>query len=133
MIGLIPTRIHGVLDYLLGLLLIASPWLFGFDDESTAKWIPIVLGAGVILYSVLTDYELGAARVIPMSVHLLLDAAGGILLAASPWLFGFSDDVWVPHVVLGLIELGTALMTEREPRRAERGAEHVAPSTRRSA
>jgi hypothetical protein len=129
MIGLIPTRIHGMIDYLFGLLLIASPWLFGFDDESTAKWIPMIIGAGVMVYSVLTDYELGAARVIPMSVHLLLDAAGGILLAASPWLFGFADEVWVPHLVLGLIELGTALMTQREPQRDEREI----PSARRMA
>jgi hypothetical protein len=64
-----------------------------------------------------------------MSVHLFLDAAGGILLAASPWLFGFADEVWVPHLVLGLIELGTALMTQREPQRDEREV----PSARRLA
>ncbi len=117
MAGLIPTRIHGILDYLLGLLLIASPWVFGFDDEGTAKWVPIVLGAGVLLYSLLTDYEFGAVRAIPMSVHLMLDFAGGVVLAASPWIFGFSDEVWVPHLVLGLIEIGTAALTERHPER----------------
>ena len=26
----IPTRAHGVLDYIVGLLLIASPWIFNF-------------------------------------------------------------------------------------------------------
>jgi hypothetical protein len=26
----IPTRIHGMMDYAMGLLLIAAPWLFGF-------------------------------------------------------------------------------------------------------
>lgn len=28
----IPTRVHGVLDYTIGLLLIVAPWLFGFAD-----------------------------------------------------------------------------------------------------
>lgn len=29
----IPTKIHGVLDYIAGLALIAAPWLFGFAGE----------------------------------------------------------------------------------------------------
>ena len=35
----------------------------------------------------------------------------GVLLAISPWLFRFADRVWVPHVVLGLIEIGAVMMT----------------------
>jgi hypothetical protein len=115
---LIPTRIHGMMDYLMGILLIASPWLFGFADEGAAMWVPVILGAGVILYSLVTDYELALARMIPMPMHLALDAAGGLLLAASPWLFGFDDRVWIPHVVFGLLELGAAAMTRHQPERS---------------
>jgi hypothetical protein len=61
-------------------------------------------------------------RVIPMPVHLTLDALSGALLAVSPWLFGFADHVWVPHVVLGLFEIGAALLTETTPRREARPA-----------
>ena len=115
---LIPTRIHGVLDYLMGLLLIAAPWIFGFADEgNAARLVPAVLGAGVILYSLVTRYELGLAGLIPMAVHLGLDAGGGLLLAASPWLFGFADRVWVPHVAFGLLEIGAALLTRATPER----------------
>jgi hypothetical protein len=71
----LPTRAHGVLDYLVGLLLVASPWLFGFaDGPAAARGAPIALGAGALLYSLLTDYELGLLRVVPMPGHLLLDA-----------------------------------------------------------
>lgn len=113
----IPTRTHGMLDYTMGLLLIASPWLFNFDDGGPKMWIPILLGAGAIVYSLMTDYEMGVARVIPMPVHLMLDLGSGLLLAASPWLFGFADDVWLPHLVLGLLEIGASLMTQTTPRR----------------
>src|SRR5256885_12345246 len=88
--GLIPTRVHGVIDYMMGLLLIAAPWLFGFADSAAGRWVPVLLGAGVIVYSLMTDYELGAVRAIPMTAHLWLDILGGVLLIASPWLFGFA-------------------------------------------
>jgi hypothetical protein len=32
----------------------------------------------------MTDYELGIVRLLPMLVHLALDAMSGALLAASP-------------------------------------------------
>lgn len=108
----IPTRVHGILDYLVGALLAASPWLFGFDRGGPETWVPVALGAGAILYSLVTDYELGLYRGISMRTHLALDMASGLLLAASPWLFGFSDHVWMPHLVFGLIEIATPAMTQ---------------------
>ena len=111
----ISTRVHGMLDYLMGALLIASPWLFGFAQGGAESWVPVVLGAGALLYSLMTAYEFGAVRVIPMATHLSLDAGAGLLLVVSPWLFGFSDLVWGPHVVLGLLELGAALTTRTTP------------------
>jgi hypothetical protein len=104
-----------MVDYASGLLLIAAPWLFGFADGSAAQWAPVLLGGGILLMSLLTDYEFSLARVIPMPVHLAADAGGGLLLAASPWLFGFADRVTWPHVILGLLEVGAALMTRTSP------------------
>ncbi|MBW3539789.1 MAG: hypothetical protein KY476_05925 [Planctomycetes bacterium] len=112
---LIPTRVHAVLDYAMGVLLIAAPWLFMFYTGGAETWVPVVLGVGVILYSLCTAYELGAVPAISMRTHLGLDAGGGLLLAVSPWLFGFAGIVWVPHLILGLLELGAALMTETTP------------------
>lgn len=112
---LIPTKIHGVLDYLSGALLIASPWLFDFADHETARWIPIAVGIALLGLSLFTDYELGLVRRIPMSTHLTMDMLAGALLAASPWLFGFSDRVYMPHLILGLMEIGAGLLTQRTP------------------
>lgn len=117
---IIPTNVHGVLDYIVGALLIAAPWLFGFYDGGAESWVPIILGAGVILYSLVTDYEVSIAKALPMPTHLWLDGLGGALLAVSPWLFGFADLIAWPHVVVGLVEIGTALMTESRPRRGQR-------------
>lgn len=111
----ISTKTHGILDYVLGALLIVAPWLLGFNQGGAETWVPVMLGAGVILYSLFTRYELGVVKVIPMSGHLTLDFIGGALLAASPWLFGFSQIVSTPHLVLGLLEMGAALTTSTQP------------------
>lgn len=111
----LPTRVHGILDYLLGALLIASPWLFGFADHEAARWVPVVLGAGVLLYSLFTDYETGVVKKIQMPAHLFLDALGGVALIVSPWLLGFDERVWMPHVILGVVEIVTAAITNTVP------------------
>ena len=111
----ISTRTHGVLDYLAGALLIVAPYLLGFADGTAAQWIPQILGAAMIGASLLTDYELGVVRMIPMPVHLFLDIAVGALLAVSPWLFGFADRVFWPHLILGVLEIGSGLMTRTVP------------------
>ena len=112
----IPTRVHGVLDYLIGVALVAAPWIFDFADDGGAKmWVPIILGAGTILYSLFTDYEPGMIRVIPMPVHLALDFGAGVFLAASPWLFGFDDEVMWPHLIVGLAEIAIVALSQTRP------------------
>jgi hypothetical protein len=113
----IPTRIHGVLDYLGGLVLIAAPWLFDFARHGPETWVPVGLGIAMIGMAACTRYELGLFKMIPMPTHLVVDGAAGLLLAASPWLFGFANDVWIPHVVFGLGELMAALTTDLQPSR----------------
>ncbi|WP_152425242.1 SPW repeat protein [Nafulsella turpanensis] len=111
----ISTRTHGIIDYLMGALLIVSPWLFGFDRGGAETWIPVILGAGVILYSLVTDYEMSATRKLSLRTHLMLDMIGGAFLAVSPWLFGFDDFVYLPHLILGIAEIGVAMFTHRVP------------------
>jgi SPW repeat len=130
---MIPTKAHAALDYVVGLLLIASPWLFGFADESSAAtWIAVVAGIAMILMSTVTDYEGGIlSHMLPMRTHLLTDAAMGAFLAVSPWLFGFADEgtnAWLPFVAIGLGELLSALTTDPDPaeRRSRRREPHPA-------
>src|SRR5688572_3997318 len=77
----IDPKTHGYLDYLVGIILIIAPWVLNFDRGGAETWVPVTFGALVIIYSLLTDYELGASRRIPMRMHLLFDLVGGIVLA----------------------------------------------------
>jgi hypothetical protein len=86
----IPTKFHAPLDYIVAAALIAAPWIFQFSERKAATVVPIVLGIGLIAYSLVTNYELGVWKIAPMAVHNLIDIAAGALLAASPWIFGFA-------------------------------------------
>jgi ABC-type uncharacterized transport system permease subunit len=79
--------------------------------------LSIVLGIGLIGYSLITNYELGVWKVAPMAVHNLFDILAGALLAASPWLFGFADEgpnVWAPFLVVGLAAILLGLTTKQQ-------------------
>src|SRR6185437_6734258 len=110
------TRFHAPLDYIVGVVLIAAPWIFQFSEHTAPTAVSIVLGIGLIAYSLFTDYELGVWKVAQMAVHNLIDIAAGLLLAASPWIFGFADEtanVWVPFVVIGLAAVFLGLTTKQ--------------------
>jgi hypothetical protein len=111
----ISTKVHGVLDYIMSLLLIASPWVFNFNRGGAETWVPVAVGLGGVVYTVLTNFELGLVKVLPMSVHLMIDFAMGALLIASPWLFGFHEYVSTPHIVFGVMLIGTSLVTKQVP------------------
>jgi hypothetical protein len=99
----------------MGLLLIASPWIFDFARNGAETWIPVILGVSAILYSLFTNYELGISGKISMKAHLGIDMISGIFLAVSPWLFGFADHVYLPHVILGLTEVVAVLLSKTQP------------------
>lgn len=97
----------------MGVLLIASPWILGFADVEAAKWSAVAVGALMLIMSLMTDYEGGAKKAISMGTHLTMDLLAGLFLAASPWLLGFNDQVYLPHLILGIMEIGAALCTQR--------------------
>ncbi|HEV2094722.1 MAG TPA: hypothetical protein VGR18_16310 [Rubrobacter sp.] len=112
----IPTGVHGVLDYLASGANLAFPAVLGLHDD--APWpalVPRIDGVAGAAYSLITDYELGALRVLPMPAHLAFDAAKGLFMASSPWLGCRSwrtRRYWLPHVLLGTADVLAAITTK---------------------
>ncbi len=77
----ISSRAHGVLDYTTGAALLAAPRMLGLRGTAAGAVLRAA-GAGHIGYSLLTDYELGVAKVLPYRAHLAIDAAAAAGLAA---------------------------------------------------
>lgn len=123
-VRVIPSRVHGIIDYITGIALVLAPTIFGFEDEGgAAVWIPRLIGIMILVQSLLTAYEWGVFHLLPFNVHLAMDYMAALLLAASPFIFGFYDNpanVWMPHVIVGISELAIALLTDTHAGRARR-------------
>jgi hypothetical protein len=111
--SVISSKTHGVLDYTVSIILIVAPWVLGFARGGAETWVPVALGAISLVYSICTNYEYARFRVIPYRAHLVMDVLSGIVLAASPWLFRFSDYVYLPHLIIGLLEIVVVLLSDK--------------------
>lgn len=113
---LISIKLHSLLDYIIGITLILSPWIFMFKKDIFEAGSPIIIGVIVIVYSLLTRYNYSLFKVIPFRINLMLDMACGFVLAISPWILNFEEVVYVPHVFLGTVQILLSINTNRDPR-----------------
>jgi hypothetical protein len=115
----IPTKVHGILDYVVAIALILAPFIFGFSGiGGAAVVIPVVLGIGLFVYSLFTRYELGLVKLIKMPVHLVFDVVASLFLIASPFLFGFINEApnaWLPHIVVGAAVIVVVIFSQPQP------------------
>jgi hypothetical protein len=125
----IPTRVHGAVDHVVGPALVLAPTLLRLGRTSPEGLTARAVGGVESFYSNLTDYELSVKNVVPMKVHLALDAVGGATLALVPQLTGArkrGKKHWLPHLALGAFEVGMAALTKTEPPRpVERRAQTI--------
>lgn len=118
--GPISQTAHGAIEYAAGVLFIAAPFLFGFDDGA-ATAVAIVLGVVIIFVAAITKGPTSLVDSLPVSVHVVLDYALAAILIAAPFLFGYSDETnpTVFFIALGVVHLlvtvGTRFVRERPP------------------
>jgi VIT1/CCC1 family predicted Fe2+/Mn2+ transporter len=120
--GPISRFLHGVVEYVAGVLLIAAPFLFSFDSGA-ATAVSIIAGVLVIAIAASTEGPSSLINSIPIAAHLLLDFALAAALIASPFLFGFSDESAPTafFLVLGVLHLLVTIATRFKPAREPAG------------
>jgi hypothetical protein len=120
----IPTSVHGAIDHVVGPALILAPTLLRLKRTSPEGITAEAVGGAEAIYSNLTDYELSMKNIVPMKIHLVLDAVGGATLAIVPQLTGArrrGKKHWLPHLAIGVMEIGMAALTQTERPRANGG------------
>ena len=110
--GPIPAFVHGVIEYLAAILLIAAPFIFSFEEDA-ATAVSVVVGVLVLIIAASTSWRTGLIRSIPVQAHVILDYLLALFLIASPFLLGFSDDGAAAafFITLGVVHLLLTIAT----------------------
>lgn len=105
--------VHGLLDYAAAAALIVLPFALDLGAASPlAQWLSVAAGAGLVAYSLVTDYAFGAFRLLPFRAHLVLDVAAALAFLVAPFLFGWSGLVLGYYLVMGAGVLVVVAVTE---------------------
>ena len=89
LIKLLPAWFHALADYAVGGLLIVVAIAVG--GSTGAVGTGIVVGATILVVSMLTRYPLGVVKVLPFPVHSGGDYLAAALLLVAPWALNFSS------------------------------------------
>lgn len=83
--------VHAWIDYPVALSLIATPFILGLGaTQPLALWLSVATGVAALLLTLLTDHQTGVIRVLPYSLHLLVDRLVGVVFIAAPFVLGFA-------------------------------------------
>ena len=135
----IPMDVHSMMDYAGGLMTASS--YFTADDDISC-WAGLALGGSVIGVSLMSDYRLSVAKVIPIRAHETLDYLWGAACIAAPFALGYwkkSPVAAMTHVMAGAATILASLFTdyrsykqqredERERRRSQADLSPVMPT-----
>lgn len=114
----VPTLLHGVADYAVSLLVLSIPFAFGLSSSLSGLYI--LLGLFGIGYSLVTQYELSLARLLPL--HLMLDAVFGLVMLLIAAFAPLADGAFWVTLIIGVLALLLAATTKLTPRQTLKGS-----------
>lgn len=94
---------HGIIDYVIVILLITGPSIAGFAGRQAT--LAYLLGAVLFALTILTRFPLGVVKVIRFTIHGAIEFLFGILLLVLPWMANFSRGIHSRdfYVAMGLL------------------------------
>ncbi|MES2964527.1 MAG: hypothetical protein V4760_11595 [Bdellovibrionota bacterium] len=127
---MISLKAHNIIDYVLGVLLMVAPWVYGFAEIPAARTLFLFAGVALVAYSLFTNYYYSLAKVIPLGVHMTLDATIGVVTILAPALFGYrellTEGQYALHVIAGVGAVGLVALTKPRTETAKTPAERAA-------
>lgn len=119
--GPVSAFVHGAIEYAAAALFIAAPFLFDFDSRAAIA-VSLVVGIVLLVVTASSDLPTGLAKVVPVTIHAVLDFIVAGFLIAAPFLFDFSDEraPTAFMIVLGVLHLLLTIATRYLPPRDSR-------------
>ncbi len=101
---IVPQDVHSVLDYASAIAYFASAKVARTERGRAAG---ILLGTSVAGASLVTDYRLSVAKILPIEVHEVLDHASGLSAAAAPFALGYAKE----DPLAAMVQIATGALT----------------------
>jgi hypothetical protein len=100
---------HGYLDYATVVIFLASPTLLGLTGAAAA--IAYALAVVHALMSLVTDFPLGAARLLPFAYHGWVERVVGPVLIVLPFAMGLGGPARFFYVAMGIVIVVVGLLS----------------------
>jgi hypothetical protein len=116
--GPLPLRTHAAIEPLVAIVLIAGPWLFGFNDIESCTIVSVAIGAVMLVSGMITRWRMSLFKLLSLRTHFATDLIVGVILIVTPFIAEASDrgDATRFMVIIGALELLTALSTNWDQR-----------------
>lgn len=109
---LLPAWFHAIADYAVAAALIIVASVAGGSGKAVGAGV--LIGAVVLVVSMLTRYPLGVFKVLPFTVHSAGDYLAATLLVVAPFALNFNNSdtgLTVFYIVAGAAVLAVSLIT----------------------
>ena len=112
----VSTSTYGLLNWVVAITLMSSPWLFGFSHVGGASFfLPVIFGWLQLIMAIFSKHKFGIMNVFPVPMHCFIDVVGSSFLLASPWVYGFADRVFWPQLLIGGLIFFLGVFTKTSP------------------
>jgi hypothetical protein len=115
--GPVPVVVHGFVEYGVGALFIASPFLLGFSSAGAPTAAALVVGLLLLAFTATSALPTGLVHSVSIGVHVTVDLVVAVLLVALPFLLGFIDEgaATALFIVVGVLHLLMTIATRFSP------------------
>ena len=107
---IISPRVHGYLDYVTVVLFLVAPTLIGLTGMAGA--IAYALAGIHLAMTLVTDFPLGAAKLLPFTIHGWVERVVGPVLILLPFGLGFDAPARSFYIVIGIVIVLIGLLTD---------------------
>jgi hypothetical protein len=106
-----PTQ-HGYLDYVTVVLFLVAPTFIGLTGM--AATISYALAGIHLVMTLITDFPLGIAKLLPFAIHGWVERVVGPALVLLPFILGFEGLARGFYIVVGLVIILVGVLTDYE-------------------